>query len=137
MKPVIEAVNPEHLTALDECSIQLVTQPKKVIATIGSKPEIRTQMKWGGLTVIAAILGTGKVIYWTQDHATNENCFKKFLRYLKEKTSRGRIHAILDNASFHTRKKVQKLAKRLSISLHFQPTHSPFVNAAEFRGRRI
>lgn len=131
MKPILEKVKPELLGALDECAIQLVTQPKKIIAIVGSNPEIKTEKKWGGITIIGVIFETGEVIYWLQDHATKERCFKRFLRYLKQRTPRGRLHTILDNASFHHRIKVKKHAERLSISLHFQPTHSPFVNAAE------
>lgn len=137
MIKIIETTPLTHIGSLDECSIQLVTSPKKVIAMEGTKPEILTEKKWGGITVIGTIVGDGRVIVQIQDHATNEKCFKKYLIYLKKHFTRGRLHITLDNASFHHRLKVKRLAERLSISLHFQPTHSPFVNAAEEIWRQL
>jgi len=137
MKKILMRPRKSHIFAIDESSIQLITPIRKIIAPRGSKPFMKTARHFQGITVIGGIDGNGELITKIQDHPTKVDCFLDFLKMLRKNRSRGKIHIILDNASFHTRIKVRELAEKLSIILHFQPTHSPFLNAAEEIWRQL
>lgn len=131
MKKISLSVPPGRLGAVDESSVLLVTRLRKVVARRGSRPVLRTANIFKGVTVIGVVFDTGTVIVQIQQFAAEEQSFKQFLYSLKRRKGTGALHLVLDNASYHHRKTVKQLAKKKGIHLHFQPAHSPFLNAAE------
>lgn len=131
MKKIIPNVPPGRFGAVDESSVLLVTMLRKVVARRGSHPVVRTVNIFKGVTVIGVVFDTGTVLVQIQQFAAEEQTFKQFLYYMKRRKGKGPLHLVLDNASYHHRKTVKRLAQKKGIHLHFQPAHSPFLNAAE------
>ena len=116
----------DRLAALDECSVLLITPLKKIICPKGGKANLRVVKVYKGITVIGAILGTGRVIVRVQRQPTRYATFATFLHQLKRQSRNKRLHIVLDNASFHRLRRTQALAKKLGFYLHYQPPYSPF-----------
>lgn len=151
-----DETNPALFTVLDECSVNLTTEIGKVIVKPGSKPIIRTEKTYDkGITVIAAITARRELIFQIKrfDGHMNSEHFKDFLEMLRndrdpylrhhveddnsESKSSEAIQVVLDNAPFHHSYATRDKAEELGIDLHFQPSHSPEVNAVEELFRQL
>ena len=137
MIQILEEVDADEIVALDESSILLMTPVKKVVAKKGEKPILKIEKRYKGITIIGAITGTGELIYQIQESKADKESFEQFIVYLHHSCKYRAIHVILDNARYHLNREVKEKAKRMKMSLHFQPTHSPFVNAAEEIWRQL
>jgi transposase len=71
-------------------------------------------------------------MYWKKAHRGNGDTFISFLRQLLQNNKNKTIAIILDNASQHACKKVQRFLKRYPrIQLYFLPPYSPEYNPIE------
>ena len=133
MKELLKTVSRKVLVALDECSVGVSTKIRKVIALKGSRPEIPTTDRYYCVKIIAPITGSNEVIWQIQEESVEWKTFAKFLKLVKQHywgVERD-VHIILDNAGYHRKNEIRDLAEDLNFKLHFQPSHSPFVNGAE------
>jgi transposase len=71
-------------------------------------------------------------MYWKKADRGNGNTFISFMRQLLQNNPNKQIAVILDNASQHACKKVQRFLGRYSrIKLYFLPPYSPEYNPIE------
>lgn len=71
-------------------------------------------------------------MYWKKADRGNGDTFISFLRQLLQNNPNKKIAVILDNASQHACKKVQRFLNRYSrIKLYFLPPYSPEYNPIE------
>ena len=127
----------EDLYALDECSILLTTTIKKVVAKRGTKPVMRIEKTYKGVNIIAAISGSKKVVFQVLEDRSNKFEVIKFLGYLKHFNEYRPVEVVLDNSNMHRNKEVYGFVGENAINLHFQPTHSPFLNGVEELWRQL
>ena len=138
MKVLAEKVAPRHLVAVDESYVSLCTPIKKVVALRGgSVPEMLINDRYQGVTLIGALFGTGELLVWICSGSINEEVFVRFLYRIKRRHGKVAVHVILDNASYHVRRRVKAIAQNKGIKLHYQPPYSPFLNAAEEIWRQL
>ena len=103
----------------------------------GKVPIHPTERKYKGANIIGGIDGYGNVVFQILEKKSGADSFLEFLEYLHHFNGYGSPHVILDNIYFHKAKRVLEFAKENNMTLHFQPTHSPHVNAAEEIWRQL
>ena len=138
----MKITEPQYLAVVDECSINLTSNVGKVVAKKGSKPIIRTEKTYdAGISIVAAITGNGEVIYQIKEKRMNSDHFKDFLNFFKRNryaySDQKQLQLVLDNALYHHSNTTRKEADVLNINFHFQPAHSPEVNAVEELWRQL
>ncbi len=142
MAPYLTPEKETSLIAVDECSVRLETRLRKVVAEKGSKPVITSEKTYSkGVSIIGGITGTRMLIWDVIEARANTEHFMNFLDTVNGNYGRffpeEELNMIVDNALYHHSKKTKKKAKDLKINLHFQPSHSPFLNAAEEIWRQL
>ena len=85
----------------------------------------------GRLNCIGALLGKKLISYELFQHNIDTNTFKKWVddRLLPELPAHSVI--VLDNATFHKRKDIEKSISSIGHLLIFQPAYSPDLNKIE------
>ena len=86
---------------------------------------------------MAAISGIGQVIYSILPEGQSKYEVIKFIRKIRRKNKYRKTIITLDNANMHRNKEVYSFITGKKIFLHFQPTHSPFLNGVEELWRQL
>jgi transposase len=128
VKPCIEKYKQVRYWVQDETRISLKTGLRRRITRRGVKPRIKTTGRRIGYSLYGAVeVKTGENFFWDGDRM-NQKGFEEFLKEFSEKNPLD-FHVVqVDNASFHTAK---KLALPDNIMLLYQPPYSPEVNPIE------
>lgn len=99
---------------------------------VGEKTKLTTVKKRASCTIFGALNIVSKKCYWKTSQKGNAEAFIAFLRQLRQSFSTGTIVLILDNASIHRSKKVQKFLKEKAwIEILHIPPYSPELNPIE------
>lgn len=86
----------------------------------------------GRVNVVGAISPNGKnFIYDVSQSSVNQDAIIRFLYKISKSFNGQDIRLVLDNASYHHAKAVEKLATELGITLVFLPVASPNLNIIE------
>jgi len=123
--------------SFDEASFRLETQIKKVVTQKGDKPVLMIEKSFKSVNVLAAIRGNGEVVYQLMEGKQSKYGFMEFLGYLKHYNEYKPPIVTLDNSNMHRNKEVYSYIAQNNIFLHFQPTHSPFLNGVEELWRQL
>lgn len=119
------AASDAHLVAADECDLHLLAVVRAMWQRLGQQMRIPTPGQNAKRGVFGALnLRTGEWFYHLADHKRSVD-FLAFLATLLVAYPIGKIYVLVDNASIHTSKAVQKwLAEHMRLELVYLPTYS-------------
>lgn len=111
------------------------------VGRILTKPWEKARSTWfetrhKGTSVTGMYTTEGEFTYSTSETKKQED-FLHFLYKIRHKTRKKRLLLIVDNASIHKAKKVQKYCREHHIKLIFLPPYSPEYNKIEFLWKRL
>jgi len=125
-------LNVKNVIFVDECGINRYYQREFGRAKIGVRVhDVKRGKRFQRTNVIAGLWGKKHVAVQCYEHATTAAFFEDWFAFeLLAVIPEGSL-VILDNASFHSKKRLFKIAARYGINLLFLPPYSPDFNPIE------
>ena len=134
----MKTIKLRDLWSYDEASIRTETQAKKCVTRRGEPVilpiEKNYQNRWN---ILAAINGLGEVVYQILQGGQTKSEVIKFLKKVRRFCKYRSTVITMDNFNTHRNHEVYGYAKQSKMFLHFQPTHSPFLNGVEELWRQL
>jgi transposase len=128
----LENIPLENRVYIDESGVDKYLVRERGRALRGEKVEdTKRGKKFQKTNVIAAKLGNKIVAPLCYTENTTSLFFVDWFRKVFVKAVPKGVTAIMDNASFHPKKKLRNLARRHGIKLLFLPPYSPDYNLIE------
>jgi transposase len=93
--------------------------------------DTRRGRKYGRTNVVAGYCAGKILAQFTYNKTTNSALFENWFEYDLLTVAPSGYTVIMDNASFHRKKKLREIADRYSVSLLFLPPYSPDFNPIE------
>jgi hypothetical protein len=122
----------ENRAYIDESGVDKCLVRERGRALRGKKVEdTKRGRKFERTNVVAARIGDKIVASLCYTENTNSAIFTDWFRKVFVKSVSKGTTAIIDNASFHPKKKLRDLARRHGIKLLFLPPYSPDLNPIE------
>jgi hypothetical protein len=117
---------------VDESGVNKFYQREYARAPIGQKvKDVRRGKKYQRTNVIAGYCNGEVLGSYCYSHNTNSDFFELwFEKFLLPEVPVG-YTIVMDNASFHRKNKLQKLAEKYGMQLVFLPPYSPDLNPIE------
>jgi transposase len=117
---------------VDECGINQYYQRGYGRAPVGIRVEsVKSGKKLRRTNVIAALWGKKHIAVQCYNHTTNARFFEDWFEFeLLAVIPHGSL-IIMDNASFHRKKSLYKIAQRYGVHVLFLPPYSPDYNPIE------
>lgn len=116
----------------DESWVGANTRSGHTWGLVGSPPIVRASDDRGGYHLLSMVTAQGELVYRVDERSINSEVYIEFLKKLLVNRERPLL-LIVDNASYHTSKKVKEFVERHhdKIQLFFLPPHSPELNPDE------
>lgn len=108
------------------------TRSGRTWGLVGSPSIVRVSDDRGGYHLLSMVTAQGELVYRVDERSINSEVYIEFLKKLLVNRERPLL-LIVDNASYHTSKKVKEFMERHhnKIQLFFLPPHSPELNPDE------
>lgn len=106
-----------------------------------TRPKEKARRKWfetrhKGVSVTWVYWSDSSFVYRTSNSKKQKD-FLNFLYKIRHKNKKKRLILIVDNASIHKSKNVQKYCRERNIKLVYLPPYSPEYNKIEFLWKRL
>lgn len=117
---------------MDECGIDAHYQRPYGRARIGVRVEdAKRGKRFRRTNVIAALWGKKHIAVQCYNHTTTATFFEDWFEFELLSLIPEHSLVILDNASFHRKKHLVKIAQRYNVHILFLPPYSPELNPIE------
>lgn len=131
MKKLAE-IPTDHLVYVDESGCDEYYQRERGRALRGIRVEdVCRGRKFARTNVIAAKCNGEVLAPRTYTHTTNGHFFANWFEYDLLSVVLPGYTIVMDNASFHPKKELRKIANRYDVKLLFLPAYSPDLNPIE------
>lgn len=122
----------------DETGIQNTANVARGYSPIGTKPEVRINVRREKLSMISAITNNGKVRFMLYEKSMNPKLLIEFMKRLVKSTDK-KVFLILDNLRTHHSKKVKSWLEehKKEIAVFFLPPYSPELNPDEYLNNHL